>query len=276
MAERRRTPLSRQHRRAFPCVVSEVKQLTPLMRRITLEADEFSTYELLAADEYFGLMIPNEHGLKLPASPPTTITPRGLIALIPDHLRPDVRWYTVREHRRQERQVDVDMVLHGQGRTGGPAGNWALRAQPGDIVGFCECKGNYAPEPEDRTRLFIGDETSLPAISALLESPRPGPGTRRLDPEGTDVHIEVPTAEDIQTIASDVPVTWHIRGEGRPGTALLDALPALHLSPETDYVWLCAEALTVKQIRRHLVGTVGIDRSRILFSGYWRLGEART
>src|SRR5699024_12806878 len=75
---------------------------------------------------------------------------------------------------------------------------------------------------------------------------------------------------------SDVPVTWHIRGEGRPGTALLDALPALHLSPETDYVWLCAEALTVKQIRRHLVGTVGIDRSRILFSGYWRPGEART
>lgn len=275
MTERRRTPLSREARRAFACTVTSAVQLSPQMRRITLEAEEFRTFDLLAADEYFGLMIPRGSGLHLPKSPPEHITPRALIALIPEEHRPEVRWYTVRAHRPEEGRIDVDMVLHGGAETSGPGGRWAARAEPGDTVGFCECKGNYAPEPQARRILLIGDETSLPAIGALLESPHPGPGAGRLGPVSTTVHVEVPDDGEIQDIASRVPIRWHIRGGRRPGEALLAGLKADQLAADTDYVWLCAEANAVKEARRYLVNSIGIEKSAILFSGYWRLGEAR-
>ncbi len=245
------------------------------MRRLTLEAQEFCDFQTLAADEYFGLMIPRSGTLELPSEHPPQISPRALVALIPEELRPDVRWYTVRQHRPSVGQVDVDMVLHGEGEVSGPAGRWASRAQRGDIVGFCECKGVYAPEDSVRTQLLIGDETSLPALAALLESDEPAPTRGRLDSQHVTVHIEVPSDDEIQQIHTDVPIQWHVRNEARPGSSLLRDLECADLPNTIDYAWVCAEALTVKLVRRHLVNARGVDKSKILFSGYWRLGEAR-
>lgn len=275
MAESRRTPLTRDTRRAFPCRVAHATQLTPRMRRITLEAEDFCDFQPLAPDEYFGLMIPRAGVLELPREHPPQISPRALVELIPEDLRPDVRWYTVREHRPAAGQVDVDMVLHGEGETSGPAGRWASRARRGDVVGFCECKGVYAPEDSARTQLFIGDETSLPALAALLESEEPAPTRGPLDGQHVTVHIEVPHDDEIQQIHTDVPIQWHVRNEARPGSTLLRDLEDADLPSVIDYAWVCAEALTVKLVRRHLVNTRGVEKPKILFSGYWRLGEAR-
>lgn len=276
MAESRRTPLKRTTRRAFSCRVAQATQLTPHMRRITLEAEEFCDFQPLAPDEYFGLMIPRSGTLELPPQHPTDLSPRALVALIPEDLRPDVRWYTVRQHRPALGEVDVDMVLHGEGETSGPAGRWASRARRGDVVGFCECKGVYAPEDTVKTQLFVGDETSLPALAALLESEEPAPARGRLDSRHVTVHIEVPGEDEIQQIRTDVPVHWHVRNGARPGSAVVKELERAELPNPIDYAWICAEALTVKLTRRHLVNVRGVDKSKILFSGYWRLGEARS
>ncbi|KHK96858.1 hypothetical protein LK09_13470 [Microbacterium mangrovi] len=40
------------------------------------------------------------------------------------------------------------------------------------------------------------------------------------------------------------------------------------------YAWIAGEAATVKRIRRMLVQECGIDRRRVAFMGYWRLGQA--
>jgi NADPH-dependent ferric siderophore reductase len=40
------------------------------------------------------------------------------------------------------------------------------------------------------------------------------------------------------------------------------------------YAWIAGEAATVKRIRRMLVSERGIDRRRVAFMGYWRLGQA--
>ena len=49
-------------------------------------------------------------------------------------------------------------------------------------------------------------------------------------------------------------------------------------SPEDSegefYAWMAGEAATIKTLRRHLVTGCGVDRKRVAFMGYWRLGQA--
>ena len=40
------------------------------------------------------------------------------------------------------------------------------------------------------------------------------------------------------------------------------------------YAWIAGEAATIKTLRRHLVSDCGVDRRRVAFMGYWRLGQA--
>ena len=102
---------------------------------------------------------------------------------------------------------------------GGPAANWALAAKPGDsitIIGpnnraaHCITAETYSgiewrPGLAQRV-LLAGDETAVPAISAILES---------LPAEITGhAFLEVPEAGDFQDIATDadIEITWLARG----------------------------------------------------------------
>jgi len=40
------------------------------------------------------------------------------------------------------------------------------------------------------------------------------------------------------------------------------------------YAWLAGESAMIKSLRRFLVTETGIDRKRVAFMGYWRLGKA--
>jgi NADPH-dependent ferric siderophore reductase len=40
------------------------------------------------------------------------------------------------------------------------------------------------------------------------------------------------------------------------------------------YAWIAGESAAVKTLRRLLVRDHGIDRSRVAFMGYWRLGRS--
>ena len=39
------------------------------------------------------------------------------------------------------------------------------------------------------------------------------------------------------------------------------------------YAWIAGESQAVKDLRRYLVGQCGVDRGRVAFMGYWRLGR---
>ncbi|MBB6406744.1 siderophore-interacting protein [Arthrobacter sp. AZCC_0090] len=104
-------------------------------------------------------------------------------------------------------------------RSGGPAANWALAAKPGDsitIIGpnnraaHCITAEIYSgiewrPGLAQRV-LLAGDETAVPAISAILESL----------PAGITGHafLEVPEAGDFLDLATeaDIEITWLARG----------------------------------------------------------------
>lgn len=207
-------------------------------------------------------------------------------------------------------EMDIDFVLHlerdGELLSGGPATVWAAGARVGERLMWLGpnaalCGDDYGGiefRPGAARRILLaGDETAAPAICSILESL----------PEGLagDAFIEVPEAADIQPVdtASAVKVHWLPRGD-RPHGELLSAavraavpLPAAGTgtpwiepedfdvdagilwetstgSTESFYAWLAGEAGVIKELRRHLVRDVGLDRNQVSFMGYWRRGKS--
>ena len=227
---------------------------------------------------------------------------------LPVDRRNPFRTYTVRRFDVAARTLVVDFVVH---HDAGPAGAWAERAAVGDelvIVGPDErspqSRVGLDWHPGTARRLLLaGDETAAPAICSILES---------LDPRcEVDAFIEVPTPDDALepalAPASARRVTWIARGDRAHGAGLIDAVTAwtrahgevlaaaaaprpqtlddidvdrelLWDSPEDGdgefYAWMAGEAATVKTLRRLLVSGCGVDRKRVAFMGYWRLGQA--
>ncbi len=144
-----------------------------------------------------------------------------------------MRTYTVRESRcgAADPEIDVDFVLHFDANGGGPAAQWAAGAVPGSTVWLigpnaaaaqcatAEAYGGVEWRPGLASQVLLaGDETAVPAISAILES---------LPPDiGGCAFLEVPDAADVQalTTSSSVDITWLVRGGRGHGALLMNAV----------------------------------------------------
>lgn len=252
----------RAHPRVFAARVTAAAWVTPGMRRLTIAAPEFADYAPLGPDEYLGLLLPRDERTPLVLPPAERVDAiRAAVAELPEEVRPELRWYTLRGHRPAAAEIDVDFVVHGDE---GPGTRFARRARPGSELGVRECTALYDPPPGVRAQVVVGDESAIPAIARILED---APSAAR-----THVFIETADRRDRQELGAEV--AW-IDREGRPGLALERAVCAAELPADIDYAWVCAEREGVQRIRRHLVDDRGVAKSRIVFSGYWRLGEAR-
>ncbi|GAB3309498.1 SIP domain-containing protein [Epidermidibacterium keratini] len=216
-----------------------------------------------------------------------------------------MRTYTAREYRAgADPQLDVDFVMH-LGDSAGPASAWASQAAVGDRLTLI---GAHRDHPAGRAAiewraqpgqrvLIAGDETAVPAICAIVETLAP-------DTVG-DVVVEVPSADDIQTLRAPagVGVRWLARDGAAHGSLLSGAVrkivrPAAADAPVqvddegdemlwesaevdaaatgTPYAWIAGESSSVKAIRRYLVGECGWDRKSVSFMGYWRRGHSES
>ena len=257
-------PPNEDRRPAYRAVVTAVSDLTPRMRRLTLAAPELASLVPTGPDEYLGLLMGRHpgHDFDLPARDGHTNI-RAAVAAVDADRRPELRWYTVRAHRPDVGEIDVDIVLHGDA---GPGSRFATSAVVGTDLGITE--GSALFDPRIRGVVWVmGDETSLPAIARIVES---------ADAAST-VHVVVETESpaDVLTLGTCASQTWVTRGADRPGTALLDAVRAAGIPSDVDAAWVCGEQGATAAVRRHLATERGIPTSRITFSGYWRLGRPR-
>ena len=285
--------------------VARIVPLTPNFVRVTLSGDELERFSSVGLDQRIKIVLPLDHGF--------TPMPDGVVDWftwwrdLPDELRNPIRTYTVRAFRPDARELDIDFVAHGDT---GPASRWVGSAGIGSEL---QIVGPVVPEsPDDlpdgaaefalgvSNRVMIaGDETAAPAICAILEA---------LDAQTVGhVFIEVPTAADALpvTAPSGVEVVWvprdgaqhgarmtsHVHSWGRAYTAsravatgdvLLEDVDVDHdilwevpadAAGDDVYAWIAGEAACVKEIRRHLVRGIGIDRRSVAFMGYWRHGR---
>lgn len=293
--------------RPFEATVARITGLSATFRRVTFTGNDLGVFGTDGLDQRIKIVLPvggdfgamdwaDEHMI---ASGAWYQQWRSL----PADQRAPFRTYTVRAVRPELREVDVDFVVHGDG---GPAARWILDAAEGDqviIVGpdarSLDSAVGIDWHPGDATTVLLaGDETAAPAICSILESLPAG--------VRATAFIEVPHVNDAQPIesAADVTLRWIARdsGEERLATAVAEWLakhpaefaPAIAASAQLVedidvdvdmlwdspaesrgqfYAWLAGESAMIKSLRRLLVTETGIDRSRVAFMGYWRLGK---
>ncbi|WP_416960535.1 siderophore-interacting protein [Streptomyces sp. Agncl-13] len=244
--------------------------LTPHMRRITFEGPGLADFVSVAPDQQVKLFFARNGGaLAVPAPAAdgdVTRWYRDYLA-IPESERPWMRSYTVRHHLADRRQIVIDFVLHGAEGDMGPASRWAATARTGDVIWmYGPASSRKQVREQAAWRLFVGDETALPAIGAFLEQLAPG--------ERAFVCAEVSDATEEQRwrSAGDVDVRW-VHGGGGPRTndpALVRAVRATRLPGGEGFAWVAGEASLVRAVRRHLVDECGMDRRAVAFTGYWR------
>ncbi|MFF1449354.1 siderophore-interacting protein [Streptomyces sp. NPDC058274] len=261
--------------RFFSLQVVRTRRLGPSLLRVTFAGPDLHAFASAGRDQSLSLFLPHP-GQSEPAVP---------IELgdgwwhgwreLPDDVRAVMRSYTLRALRRDPDEIDIDFALHGteQGAAtpAGPASRWAARAGAGDRVLLLgpAIEDNRAirfrPPADADLVVMWGDETAVPAASAILESLPAGTRAR--------VWLEVHHAGDIQDVVTeaDADITWLVRDEGSP--MALDAIREAQLPPAAaPYAWIAGESGGVKELRRHLVRERGFDRRRVTFVGYWRRG----
>ncbi|MCH6229467.1 siderophore-interacting protein [Microbacterium sp. CFH 31415] len=297
--------------RPYIATVADVHRLSPHFVRVAFTGPDFDVFGTAGLDQRIKLILPlsdgslsdiGQHDEAMIDAGDWYAAWRG----IPTESRSPLRTYTVRRIDADARLLHVDFVVH---HGAGPAGSWAESASVGDeivIVGPDRRSDGYRLgldwHPGTARRLVLaGDETAAPAIGSILES---------LDASfEVDAFIEVPTRADALTleVAPGFRVTWLARDDRDHGAALTEAVTAwsttaadtlaraaaprrqeladvdvdtdlLWDSPEESegefYAWIAGEAAMVKGLRRLLVQGCGVDRKRVAFMGYWRLGQA--
>ncbi len=293
--------------------VTGVEQISPHFVRIEFGGAALADFGVDGHlyDQRIKLVFPPTSG-RLPQVPSGYDEAFAAWYALPEAERGHMRTYTVRQVRGEgiDTRLVVDFVLHlAEGATG-PAASWAAAARPGDrVVVLAPRRGvafggiEFAPG-DARQLLLVGDETAVPAISAILEQlPANAIGTAVL---------EVPADGDVLPVRhpSGVEVVWLPRGERQHGARLVDAVrdhfgassavesvpdeaidPDLWETPvysssgedvETPmavghdlaglYAWIAGESKVVTTLRRFLVQELEIDRHQVAFMGYWRHG----
>ncbi|GAP50066.1 siderophore-interacting protein [Streptomyces azureus] len=265
--------------RFFSLQVVRTRRLGPSLVRVTFGGPDLHAFHSDGRDQSLSLFLPHP-------GQPEPVVPLELgdgwwqgWRELPDGVRAVMRSYTLRELRRDPDEIDIDFALHGiepgASVQAGPASRWAARATAGDRVlllgpAIADNRAIRFRPPEDTDLVVVwGDETAVPAASAIVESLPAGTRAR--------VWLEVPHAGDIQDLATeaDAEITWLVREEkgGQGSPTALEALRGAQLPPaERPYVWIAGESGCVKQLRRHFVRERGIDRRRVTFVGYWRRG----
>ena len=210
--------------RLFGVTVRAVRRLGPSFVRVTFTGPDLDRFADNGFDQRIKLAfpLPCADDVDLPGDGPDWYQQWRAR---PDERRNPIRTYTVRAVRPQLSEVDIDLVLHGDG---GPASRWARRAAPGDRIaivgpdaGFTGDHGGveFRP-PHSGPLLLAGDETAAPAICAILE---------RLP---ADAHgrafVEVPHEDDAVPVAvpERMSVTWLARGSAPCGSLLVPAVEA--------------------------------------------------
>lgn len=260
--------------RLFRAFVRDVAGVSPSLTRITFGGAELAGMTGGGLDQRIKLLFPRR-GQARPCLPDDRDY-RSVRALN-EAVRPILRTYTLRAHRCEHDEFDVDFVLHG---TNGPGSAFACRARPGDEIAVAAPSVDY-PHPTplpgveyDLARvheetLIIGDETALPAIGGIVEA-LPG-GTRAL------VYADVPDLADVPRFATraDVQARWFVHhGRTRTrGRNLLKALRSARVNRDRCYAWVAGESGMVRAVRRLLLQELGFSLQHSTFMGYWKQGQ---
>jgi len=216
--------------------VLAARQLTPRMRRVTLQSDSM---------------------LGVATRPAQDVE----LFLRADGGRRVKRRYTIRYARQDAGELDLDVLVHGHG----PGSNWGATVAAGDAVDFQGPRGKLELTAAD-WHLLAGDESALPAIAVVCEALPAG--------EQALAMIEVGDASDELALAASAQVHWVHRGVSAVGTPdlLVAAIEEFGTPPGNGHAYLMGETRSMVALRAVLEAR-GIAHEAIFVKGYWNIGR---
>ncbi|MCG7413502.1 siderophore-interacting protein [Microbacterium aurum] len=257
--------------------VLRTERLTPHWMRITLGGGEIARFTPMGYDQWFRIFLPHsgeggDEGLERIPAKANRIFGYLKYLRIPDGVRPVMRNYTVRAYRAcgpsGGPEIDVDFVLHGSGPTAGPASRWADAAAPGESVVVIDEGLGFNPQRGVENVLLVADETGAPAVAGICASlPEAATGIALIEAPSADDVLEFPAPTGVE-------VRWLVRdAAAKPGSLALETLQQLETPASDAHCFIVGEQSLPTAARRHLVAQ-GVDKERISFVGYWRVGAA--
>lgn len=240
--------------------VTEIRDLTPHMRRIRLAGDNLARFADFDG-MHVRMLFPTP---RVPEPSWPEAGPNGLPVWPAEDRRPPARVYTIRRLDVAAGFLEIDFVMHGDESIGS---GWAASAQPGNVVGIMGPLGR--PVRSAQWYVLGADETGLPALGRILENLPP-------DTKGL-AFVEVADAAEEQLIAhpSGVELQWIHRNGKPPGEdrRLAETVCGVVRPPDTTcFSWFAAEAEAAKRVREHWRGKQGLGRDETLAAAYWRRG----
>jgi NADPH-dependent ferric siderophore reductase len=176
--------------------------------------------------------------------------------------RPPSRTYTPRSFDPARGELAIDFLLHGDGL----CSKWAATARPGDHVKVSLPRAVFHTAPGAIWQLIAGDDSAIPAISTIIEAGLTVP---------TDILIETGSREGDRPVLPDHPLTsieWATARPEHPGAALEEALERRVVPVGPGSLWIAAEAVAVRRIRKMLLEKHSIAPDALVTRGYWREG----
>lgn len=228
----------------------------PHYLRLRIAAPELAAFAINGL--HLRLLLPPEG--RLPVWPGVSEAGRTIWPTGDDRLHDPV--YTIRAIDPAAGWLDVDIFLHGRGRTC----HWAETVQPGAEVGLIGPGGGWLPTA--RHLVLAGDETALPAIARILESAAP-------DTQGAAL-ILTPSPAAMQPIACPpgIRLRWLYRSAG---DSLEQAIAGLVLPgqdvPGGRHLWIAGEKAEAQRLRARYCAITGWAKGETTISGYWTDGD---
>jgi NADPH-dependent ferric siderophore reductase len=229
--------LARKGRRAWPLTVVEKTRISPRMMRVRFSGADLDELEWKRGQDMV-LEIPQEGGIAR-------------------------RHYTIRHHVAAARLLDIDFVLHGAS----PAGRWVANAKAGDELIAVGPRGHTYLRDAD-WHLFVGDETCIPGIFAMLEGLPPGAQAHAiLESDGSEEALS-PDAKAAVTLE------WVSRNgaPAGPSRLLYERVERFAFPKGRGHAYVIGETGNVRTIRHRLIER-GLAKDQIAAEGYWRHGR---
>lgn len=236
------------------CEVVRTRAVTPLVQRVTLGGCGLAGFPVAGGDAFAYLLLPP------PGRTDMTIGPDfdwSQVRSMPRADRPRGAYYSVRHHRPEVLEIDLDIVRHDDGTASG----WAADAAPGDKAALWGPRVRYAPPDDAAWTVLVADDTGVPAMLSILE---------HLPPDHRTVAVaEVADAAEVRAVEVGpcVDLRWACRAGGAKA---VDALRALRLPRGPGYAWGGGEHAWIQEVQDVLGEVHGVDDRRRSLTSYWR------
>jgi SAM-dependent methyltransferase len=166
----------------------------------------------------------------------------------------------VRRHDPDAGELDIELVLHGDG----PASAWAASVAVGDTIHVAGPRTSHV-FPATPHVVLIGDETAMPTICRWIDESPPGTTVSAVfEVDGPDDEITIDPPAGVELDVTHV--------HRRDGRAMVDGLRSQPPFPPDVFVFAAGEHGRVSSVRVELRDGRSLDPSQFYVTGYWRHG----